>query len=130
MYALPAFSRSRWNFVAYQHGKAVFRSRASDLKPLLRYLRLGAEQRRGAVVYDKIVGRAAALLLSLARPQRVCTPILSRGGQQVLERSGLAYVTRRRVKFIMGYTSQALCQWEQLAKNKTAAAFLKLVKIT
>ena len=126
--SLKHFSNSKWEFLAYKNEKLIFKSRGRSIKPLLKYLNSKSTNKIGAVIFDKIVGRASALLISLSRPKAINTPILSESGIKVLKSHHISYNYKKRVEFIMGYTSQELCRWEKLAKGQTAEGFLKLVK--
>ncbi len=101
----------------------MFRSRASALKPLRRYLLTDRSEHRDIVIYDKYVGRAAALLMALIRPQEVQTAVISEGGEATLSEHGILYTAMRRVKYLMGIASDGACQWEKIAIGKSPREF-------
>ncbi len=128
MYTLNQFAESRWGLVVYQRQKIIFRSQASALKPLLRYIGEKGLQRRKLEIFDKCTGRAAALLISLIKPDKLYTPVISRAGIKVLLDKKIKFFCHKKVKFLMNIASADMCQWERLARNKSAHTLLNLVK--
>lgn len=128
MYNLEKFTKSHWHLVVVSCQKRIFQSKARGPNPLIIYIKKFARKFVHLVVYDKIVGRAAALLLVNLKPKKVYTPIISQGGVFVLKKYKIPFEAKNRVKYITDIASKELCQWEKLAKNKTPAAFWKLVK--
>lgn len=123
MYSLDRFARSRWSLVVRYEGKMIFRSRASGLRALKRYLKQGGRERRGVEMFDTHVGRAAGLLMVLAKPSTVYTTVISDGGCEVMERYGLSIEARKQVKYLMGIASEGTCRWERLAMGKSPEEF-------
>ncbi len=123
MYNLERFARSQWRLVVCQDGRIIFKSRASALGALRRYLKTGGKERQGVEIFDKYVGRAAGLLMVLARPLKVYTPIMSDGGVEVFERYDIDYNAIERVPWLKGLASEGICQWERMAIGKTAEEF-------
>lgn len=128
MYTLNQFAKSRWGLVVYQQQKVIFCSQASALKPLLRYIDEKRLNRKQVEIFDKYTGRAAALLISLIKPDKLYTPVISHAGIKVLLDKKIKFICHKRVKFLMNIASIDMCQWERLARNKSAHTFLNLVK--
>jgi len=78
MYSLKEFQSSEFNFVALIGDKIVFKSQDKALDPLVEFIKTKPEA--GAIIFDRIVGRAAALLMTLIQPAKVLTPIVSESG--------------------------------------------------
>lgn len=128
MYNLQKFIKSQWDLLVYKNKKIIFHSKDSGLKPLIKYIRKFDRKYKNIIVFDKIVGRAAALLLAYINSSKVYTQIISHSGILVLKKYKIDFETKKQVKYIMNYGSKDMCKWEKLAKNKTPAAFWKLVK--
>lgn len=128
MYNLQKFKKSDWDLIVYKNKKIIFRSKDSGIKPLIKYVKKFDRKYKNLVVYDKIVGRAAALLLAYTNSSKVYTPIISHSGILVLKKYKIDFEAKKKVKYIMNYGSKDICKWEKLAKNKTPAVFWKLVK--
>jgi len=111
--------------VILEADRVIFRSRAAAIKPVIRFIKSGGRE-RGAdslVIYDKYVGRAAALLMSLVSPKLVCTPVLSESGEQTLKQFDIPFQADRRVKYLMGIASADMCKWEKMTLGKTPEEF-------
>jgi len=126
MYSLNRFQKSSYSLVVYQNNKRIFTSQASALKPLLFFFRKNLSN-NNLIIYDKIIGRAAALLLVLANPQKIYTPILSYSAEKVLQQHKIAVEFKKQVQFISDYTKEKMCGWEKLAKDKTPQQFYKIL---
>ena len=105
----------------------IFRSQASDLKPLIDLLRTDAakKSRQCLCVYDRYVGRAAALLITRIQPAKVLTGVISEGGTETLATHEIAFEAGRSVKFLKGIAGDDICRWEKMALGKTSDEFWK-----
>jgi len=127
MYSFDRFIKSSWSLVVLAEGRIIFRSRASAIKPLIRFIRSDLTSSSHLVIFDKYIGRAAALLMVLIKPVRVHTPVISEGGRQVLDKYQIPYEARKQVKYLMGMASDEMCRWEKMAAGKTPEEFLKML---
>jgi len=128
MITLAGFVESDLSLLVYADGKPVFESRASDLTPLLGYIDHQFDYRDELTLYDRYVGRAAALLMTIIRPTTVYCKIISDGGADVLNQYGIPFQSDQQVKFLMGVASGEMCRFEKMARNKSAEEFLRLLK--
>jgi len=128
MYNLETFEKSRWHLVIAKNQKIIFKSRARGLKPLIIFINKFGRRYTDLIIFDKIVGRAAALLQAYLKTSMVYTPMISHGAVSVLKKYKISFVASKRVKHIIDLASKELCQWEKLAKNKTLKKFWQLVK--
>ena len=95
----------------YQNATLIFYSDGNWLHPLFELERFLAETEvdpSNLVVHDKIVGRAAALLMIHLGLGRVHAQLLSQLGQEVLEHHNVPYTYEQRVKRIACQTEQLL----------------------
>ncbi len=128
MYSYERFINSKWTLVITDSNRIVFRSQARAIKPLIRYLRHHHEPGGELVIYDKYVGRAAALLMVLIKPVKVYTPVISAGGEETLKDSGIPYKAEKRVKYLMGVASDEMCRWEKMTIGKTPEEFFRMLQ--
>ncbi len=96
-------------------GEVVFESREPMLKPLFRLAARQPELLNGAVLVDKIVGRAAAMLAVLGGVAQVVTPMAGEAAAEVLHQAGIALYARRIVPAIHNRDGSDLCPMEKLA---------------
>lgn len=80
---------------------------------------------KGAVVYDKIVGRAAAMLLSYAKVKEVWTPTASMGAKQYFLEKRLKIQCYKEVKKIMNRGGNDMCPMEKMSAEMSENDFLK-----
>ncbi|NOY88441.1 MAG: DUF1893 domain-containing protein [FCB group bacterium] len=120
MYSFEKFVKSRWSLVIIGKGKIIFKSQASGIKPLVTFIKKDeGNNDQDLVIYDRYIGRAAALLMVLINPSKVYTPVISEGGRDALEEYKITYFAQQQVKYLMGYASDKMCRWEKMAMNKT-----------
>lgn len=123
MYTYDRFIKSKWSLAVIADRRIVFRSQASAIRPLIRYLREKPDTLEPVTIYDKYVGRAAALLMVLVKPAKVYTPVISEGGAQTLEAHKIPFKADRQVKYLMGLASDEMCRWEKMTIGKTPDEF-------
>ncbi|HRY52577.1 MAG TPA: DUF1893 domain-containing protein [Candidatus Portnoybacteria bacterium] len=128
-YSLDFFLAKGWAFALVKENKIIYRSKKQRLLPLLFCLKNYKAQMRGAMVFDKVVGRAAALLLVCGGVKKVITPLISRNALQVLARGGAEVKYQKIVKNILNMKGDDLCPMEKLSQGKKAEEFAKIMKV-
>jgi hypothetical protein len=112
----------------YRGRTLVFDSKKDGLLPLMEYL-AGHDNSRGKVViYDKVMGNAAALLAVTAGAGEVYSPLGSEIAVKTLERYGIKYRLDRTVSCIMRDDGQGMCPMEQLSTGKAPVEFYRIMK--
>jgi hypothetical protein len=71
----------------------------------------------GAIAFDKIVGRAAAMLLAHAKVKEVWTPIVSQGAKKYLKKNKIKVEFKKEVRNIMNRKGNDLCPMEKLSRK-------------
>ncbi|MFA5926418.1 MAG: DUF1893 domain-containing protein [Parcubacteria group bacterium] len=117
-YNLDYFSGKSWSFVLIKKGKIVYRSKADRLKPLIDCIRKFKKEMRGAKVFDKVIGRAAAILFSYAKVGEVWTPVISQGGKRILRKNNIRVDYKREVDNIRNQKGDDLCPMEKMSLEK------------
>lgn len=94
--------------------ESLFESRKSGMLPLLEAIgRFGRLKLRGTIVVDKIVGKAAALLLAYFKPKEVYCGTISHRAEEILCRYGIVYYAKNVVPEICRPGSVDLCLFEE-----------------
>jgi len=92
----------------------LFESGGSGMKPLLEAIRhLGRSRLRGMIVVDKIVGKAAAILIAYFGPREVYCGTMSRRAEGVLACYRIRYYAEEIVPEICRPGSDDLCPFEE-----------------
>ena len=89
-------------------GRIMLRSKDKGLRTLALAVREKPELLRGAIVVDKVVGVAAALLLSEAGPKQVVAWVMSLGAQERLAKAEAAPHARELVEMILDEKKESL----------------------
>ena len=84
---------------------------------------------RGALVFDKVVGRAAALFLIYGGVKKVITPLTSRDALAILKRGGAAVEYQKMVKNILNKTGDDLCPMEKKSRGLDAPELCRILGI-
>ena len=95
--------------------------------PLMQWLSDG-EFLRGAVVADKVIGKAAAFLLVLGGVREVFAGVISIPAAEVLENAGIPYTFEKKVQNIENRRHDGICPMESavLSCNDAEEGYLLL----
>lgn len=103
------------SIVVAREGVIVARERGTGVKPTLRLLDLGVF--KGALVSDKVVGRAAAAIFVMGGARRVLAVVMSEGAAEYLREHGIAAVGETMVKRIANRQHTGECPMEETVKE-------------
>ena len=92
----------------------VFTSQERGVKPLLHLLTEKKGFLKGASVADKVIGKAAALLMVLGEIKEVHTLIISEPAIKVFEKYNIPCYYDKKVDRIINRTGDGLCPMETL----------------
>lgn len=95
------------------NGDREYTSRLAGLSPLLDIVKNTPEILHGACVADKIVGKAAALLLVHAGVREVYAELISSYALPVFEGSGIKLEYNKKVPFIKNRAGDDICPMEK-----------------
>jgi len=112
----------------YRGGKLVFSSQKDRLLPLMDFIALRQAAADNLVIYDKVMGNAAALLAVIVKAGEVCSPLVSELAVQTLDRFGIKHRLEKLVPFIMRDDARGLCPMEQLSIGKSPGEFYRVMK--
>ena len=106
----------------------VFTSQERGVKPLLFLLKEKNGFLKGASVADKVIGKAAALLMVLGEIKEVHTLIISEPAINVFKNHNIKYFYDKKVTRIVNRAGDGLCPMETLCidVNDPATAFQKI----
>ena len=97
-------------------GETLHTATGLGVKPLIAFLNSGTDL-RGFSAADKIVGKAAALLYVLLGVRAVYAQVLSRAGQETLEKHGIEVSCGEIVPEIRNRADTGLCPLEESVQN-------------
>ncbi len=117
------FMASNDTLRVYQDGHLLFSSHRERLLPLLEYIEKYPVHNRQVVIFDKIMGNAAALLSIKAGVKEVYSPLGSRLAVNNLEKYGIMYHLFEIVPYIQKPDSEDMCPIEHLSIGKEPEEF-------
>lgn len=87
------------------------------VKPLMSFLRENPGFFAGACVADKVIGKAAAMLLAAGGASEVYGQVMSEAAIQVLQEAGIAYAFGESVPYIKNRKGDGLCPLEEAVQT-------------
>jgi len=112
----------------YDGDTLVFSSKKERLVPLMEYITTGADRHESAIIFDKVMGNAAALLSVKANACEVCSPLGSELAVKTLEKHGIGYHLDTTVPFILRVDGVRMCPMEELSIGKEPDVFYTELK--
>jgi len=119
------FVNSSDTFQVYHQGKLIFKSKKEQLRALLEYIDKLSPKVQSVVIFDRIVGNAAALLLKKAFCREIYSPLGSEIAAQTLSEQGIEYHFSKTVPYIMNKAGDDICPMEKLSLGKSSEEFFQ-----
>ena len=121
------FVKSGDTLRVYQGKQLLFASQKDRLLPLLEYIEQLLPGQQPVVLFDTIMGNAAALLAVKAGCREVYSPLASQLAIMTLEKYGIKYYFSEVVPYIQ-QPDQSMCPMERLSLDKEPEEFYNLVR--
>ncbi len=95
----------------------VIQKTGIGVKPIMEMIREDLDSMSGAAVADKVIGKAAALLLVSAGVKAIYGELMSETAQAVLEQHGIQYAYGTLVPYIENRTQDGMCPLEACVQH-------------
>lgn len=106
--------REGLNLIILKDGKTVFTSGREGMQPLLEAIDfVGLPVLKDSVVADKIVGKAAALLISYFKAREAHCTVLSVRAKKVLDKQGIKCYPETMIQEIRNKLGTDICPFEK-----------------
>ncbi|MFO7996710.1 MAG: DUF1893 domain-containing protein [Dehalococcoidia bacterium] len=115
--ACALLEEERLNLVIVKGGQVLFTSQERGVAPFFQAVQSMGNSLHNAVVADRIVGSAVAMLCVHARISSVYAGIASQGALDILKGQGVTVSSKNVVPYISNYDGTDLCPFEKLARN-------------
>jgi len=112
----------------YEGDQLIFFSNKDRLLPLLEYIDRFTPHHQQVVIFDKIMGNAAALLLIKAGCQEVYSPLGSQLAVKTLDKYGIKYYFTEIVPYIQRPGGEDMCPMEKLSIDKESEEFYEVMR--
>ena len=103
--------------VIVKEGRVLFTSDSSGIRGLLQAVEKKGKEMVGSSVADKVVGRAAALLLAYSEVNEVYAFVISKEGLKVLTENRIKVEYQNMVKTILDRTGKSICPFEKFSSK-------------
>lgn len=94
-------------------GETILHSEARGIAPLLGWLETDKNVLHGAYIADKVIGKAAAMLMVYGGAVQVYAAVISEPAADCFEKNGIAYTYDRKVDHIVNRAGDGMCPMEQ-----------------
>lgn len=99
--------------VAVKDEKVIFTSDEPGINGLLNILSKNSEYLIDSSIADRVIGRAAALLICFGNISRVFTPVMSESALAALQKEKIEVHFDRKVDFIKNRAGNGICPMEK-----------------
>ena len=102
-----------YSFIIIKDDKIAYKDSGRGVKPIMKVIDNDRELLKDAVIVDKIIGKAAALLLDLGGVNSVYGELMSRPAQEYLKSRGIMTDCGRCIHVISNRTGDGICPLER-----------------
>jgi hypothetical protein len=103
--------------MVYKGGSVIFQSKSKGVRPHLEAFEALGSRLRGTLMVDKIVGRAAALLILYSGAVEVHAGLVSKGGRDVIDRAGVRLFFGEEAEHIKMVDGRIYCPFEAMVQG-------------
>lgn len=125
--SLSEFQASGDTLQVFEGNHLIFSSSKDRLLPLLEYIDRLAARHQQVVIFDKLMGNAAALLSIKAGCREVYSPLGSQLAVKTLEKYGIKYHLVEIVPYIQRPDRREMCPMEKLSIDKEPEEFYEAI---
>ena len=106
------------NLIIIKNRKPIFKSSKKGMIPVLEAIeKLGLPKLPNSIVVDKVVGKAAALIICFFKAKEVQTKIVSVKAREVLEKCEIKHSSEMVIQKIMNKSGTDICPFEKAVSN-------------
>lgn len=118
-----------YSIVVVQKEEIIHTSNKNGLMPILDLYDYNKNILSNASVADKVIGKAAALLLADANIKELYADLISENAIPVLDNSNIKYIYNKKVKEIRNKDNTGMCPMEELSlRSKDADELIAKIK--
>jgi hypothetical protein len=112
--ARELLSTTDFSVVVLKNGTVVTKKQGDGIKPILETVDELGEKLQGAIVGDRILGKASALLCAYAKVGGVYAPQATKTAIAVLIRTGIPGQTDELIPYVKNRDGDSLCPFEDM----------------
>ncbi|MFC2072715.1 DUF1893 domain-containing protein [Chloroflexota bacterium] len=112
----------------YEGSRLIFASTRDKLLALMEYINDFRPYHQQVIIFDRIVGNAAALLAVVANCQEAYSPLGSQLAIMTLDKYGIKYHCTEIVPYIQQQNREDMCPMEELSIDKEPEEFYEVMR--
>ena len=112
--AKDALRRGDYSLVIVRDGRIIYASRSHGIGGILQAIEELDNRIKGASVADRVIGKAAALLLAYSKVKDAYALVISRSGLETLRSHGIQVDYESLVPKILDRSGRGICPFEKL----------------
>jgi hypothetical protein len=114
---LERLDASGLSLMVYNGGEVIFQSASKGVRPYLEAIDALGGRLKGTLIVDKIVGRAAALLLLYSGAVEVHAGVINPGGRKLIEDAGVRLFYDKEIDHIKTVDGRIYCPFESMVQG-------------
>lgn len=112
---------NEYSIVVVKENEIVYKSESKGLQSLISLYKNEKSTLEDSSIADKVIGRAAALILFDANIKEVYADLISENAIDILDKSNIPYEYKTLVKEIRNRDNTGMCPMEELSLKCTSA---------
>ncbi len=113
-YYVNRLKQNKSSLIVLKEGKIIFESSADGIRPLFDAEKnVGLANLEDSIIVDKIVGKAAALIVSYFKVKEVHCEMLSHRGKIILDKMVRLYSTENLIPEVLNKAGTDICPFER-----------------
>lgn len=106
--------QKKFSLIIFKGEKMIFESSGDGIRPLFDAAKnVGLVGLADSLIVDKVVGKAAALIVGYFKVKEVHCEILSYRGKMILDRVGMRYFTENVIPEVLNKAGTDICPFEK-----------------
>jgi hypothetical protein len=117
------FFKSDFTLQIFSENKIIFQSKKKGVSGLVDFIGKYGRENKEIVIFDKVVGNAAALLFAFLEAKEVFSQIGSQSAEKTLKEFKIKYHFKKTIVNILDKDESDLCPFEKLSLGKSPEEF-------
>lgn len=121
MLAKSTLFENEYSIVVVKENEIIYKSESKGLQSLISLYKNNEDTLENSSIADKVIGRAAALILVDANIKEVYADLISQNAIDILDKSDIPYEYKTQVKEIKNRDNTGMCPMEELSLKCVSA---------
>jgi hypothetical protein len=122
------FAKSDFTLQIFLEKEIIFQSKEEGVSGLMKFIEKYGRQNNDVVIFDKVVGNAAALLFAFLGAKEVFSVMGSQPAEKTLGKFKIKFYFQKTIPNILNRDETDLCPFEKRSLLKTPEEFYNCLK--